>query len=138
MARAGELGADHALTFLREVDNINMRCRTRMVELAREACTVGLGCTSCGAGRGVQAGSDDVRDSPALNVAGQIELQGATVSVYDPKALDNSRALFPTLSYATSTLEDARALMSFWCSPSGQTSRSCGRKISTRLCAGGQ
>jgi UDPglucose 6-dehydrogenase len=49
--------------------------------------------------------SDDVRDSPALNVAGQIQLQGATVSVYDPKALDNSRALFPTLGYATSTLE---------------------------------
>jgi UDPglucose 6-dehydrogenase len=49
--------------------------------------------------------SDDVRDSPALNVAGQIQLQGATVSVYDPKAMDSSRALFPTLSYATSTLE---------------------------------
>ncbi len=38
MARAGELGADQALTFLREVDAINMRRRTRMVEMAREAC----------------------------------------------------------------------------------------------------
>ena len=37
MARAGELGASHALTFLREVDSINMRRRTKMVELATTA-----------------------------------------------------------------------------------------------------
>ena len=52
--------------------------------------------------------SDDVRDSPALNVAGQIQLQGAAVNVYDPKAMDNSRALFPTLTYSTSALEALR------------------------------
>ena len=105
MARAGELGADQALTFLREVDDINMRCRSRMVELAREACTSFLGARVAVLGAAFKPNSDDVRDSPALNVAGQIQLQGATVSVYDPKALDNSRALFPTLGYATSTLE---------------------------------
>jgi UDPglucose 6-dehydrogenase len=105
MARAGELGADQALTFLREVDNINMRCRTRMVELAREACTSFLGARVAVLGAAFKPDSDDVRDSPALNVAGQIQLQGATVSVYDPKAMDNSRALFPTLRYATSALE---------------------------------
>ena len=105
MARAGELGADQALTFLREVDNINMRCRTRMVELAREACTSLLGARVAVLGAAFKPDSDDVRDSPALNVAGQIQLQGATVSVYDPKAMDNSRALFPTLRYATSALE---------------------------------
>jgi UDPglucose 6-dehydrogenase len=49
--------------------------------------------------------SDDVRDTPALNIAGQIQLQGASVSVYDPKAMDNSRKLFPTLEYATGVLE---------------------------------
>ena len=98
MARAGELGADQALTFLREVDNINMRCRTRMVELAREACTSLLGARVAVLGAAFKPDSDDVRDSPALNVAGQIQLQGATVSVYDPKAMDNSRALFPTLA----------------------------------------
>ncbi|CAM5243582.1 UDP-glucose/GDP-mannose dehydrogenase family protein [Streptomyces] [Streptomyces griseus] len=37
MARAGELGADQALTFLREIDSINMRQRGQMVELARQA-----------------------------------------------------------------------------------------------------
>ncbi len=105
MARAGELGADQALTFLREVDNINMRRRTRMVELAREACGSLLGARVAVLGAAFKPDSDDVRDSPALNVAGQIQLQGAAVNVYDPKAMENSRALFPTLTYSTSVLE---------------------------------
>ena len=105
MARAGELGADQALTFLREVDNINMRRRTRMVELAREACGSLLGARVAVLGAAFKPDSDDVRDSPALNVAGQIQLQGAAVNVYDPKAMDNSRALFPTLSYADTALD---------------------------------
>ncbi|QSE87084.1 UDP-glucose dehydrogenase family protein [Rhodococcus koreensis] len=105
MARAGELGADQALTFLREVDNINMRRRTRMVELAREACGSLLGARVAILGAAFKPESDDVRDSPALNVAGQIQLQGASVSVYDPKAMENSRALFPTLGYSETALE---------------------------------
>ncbi|MEU5842316.1 UDP-glucose/GDP-mannose dehydrogenase family protein [Rhodococcus sp. NPDC047139] len=115
MARAGELGADQALTFLREVDNINMRRRTRMVELARDA--VGgslLGTRVAVLGAAFKPDSDDVRDSPALNIAGQMQLQGASVSVYDPKSAENSRALFPTLSYATDVVgacEGADAVM---------------------------
>lgn len=106
MARAGELGADQALTFLREVDNINMRRRTRMVELAREACGNSLlGARVAVLGAAFKPDSDDVRDSPALNVAGQIQLQGAAVSVFDPKAMENSRRLFPTLTYADSVLD---------------------------------
>lgn len=106
MARAGELGADQALTFLREVDNINMRRRSQMVELARHACGSFLGARVAVLGAAFKPESDDVRDSPALNVAGQIQLQGAAVSVYDPKAMENSRKLFPTLDYRTS-LRDA-------------------------------
>lgn len=52
--------------------------------------------------------SDDVRDSPALNVAGQIHLQGGQVTVYDPKGMDNARRLFPTLGYAESALDAVR------------------------------
>jgi UDPglucose 6-dehydrogenase len=106
MARAGELGVHQALTFLREVDSINMRRRTRMVEITREVCGGSLiGATVAVLGTAFKPDSDDVRDSPALNVAGQIQLQGATVNVFDPQAMDNSRALFPTLSYATSAFE---------------------------------
>lgn len=108
MARAGELGADQALTFLREVDSINMRRRGHMVELARDAVGGGsfLGKRVAVLGAAFKPDSDDVRDSPALNVAGQIHLQGGQVTVYDPKGMANARRLFPTLGYAD-TAEDA-------------------------------
>lgn len=106
MARAGELGADHALAFLREVDNINMRRRAKMVDMAARACGGSLlGANVAVLGAAFKPESDDVRDSPALNVAGMIQLHGAVVTVYDPKALENSRRVFPTLSYATSVAE---------------------------------
>jgi UDPglucose 6-dehydrogenase len=108
MARAGELGADQALTFLREVDSINMRRRTHMVEMAREAVGGFLGRRIAVLGASFKPDSDDVRDSPALNVAGQIHLQGGQVTVYDPKGMENAKRLFPTLGYAPSALEAVR------------------------------
>ncbi|RPK88816.1 UDP-glucose 6-dehydrogenase TuaD [Streptomyces sp. ADI98-12] len=110
MARAGELGADQALTFLREVDSVNMRRRGHMVELALEAVgnTSFLGKRVAVLGATFKPDSDDVRDSPALNVAGQIHLQGGQVTVYDPKGMDNARRVFPTLGYAGSALEAVR------------------------------
>ncbi|MGW0947260.1 UDP-glucose dehydrogenase family protein [Streptomyces sp. NPDC002623] len=110
MARAGELGADQALTFLREIDSINMRQRGRMVELARQALGGGsfLGKRVAVLGATFKPDSDDVRDSPALNVAGQIHLQGGQVTVYDPKGMANARRVFPTLGYADSALEAVR------------------------------
>ncbi|MGP3976571.1 UDP-glucose dehydrogenase family protein [Streptomyces sp. 8N114] len=109
MARAGELGASEALTFLREVDSINMRRRAQMVELARDALGGALlGKRIAVLGATFKPDSDDVRDSPALNVAGQLHLQGAQVTVYDPKGMQNARAVFPTLGYADSALDAAR------------------------------
>ncbi len=107
MARAGELGADQALTFLREVDNINMRRRIRMVELAREVCDGSLlGKRIAVLGAAFKPDSDDIRDSPALNVAAQLQLQGATVRVTDPAAGDNIRRSWPQLD-VVDTAEEA-------------------------------
>ncbi|WP_269453241.1 UDP-glucose dehydrogenase family protein [Yinghuangia sp. ASG 101] len=109
MARAGELGVDQALTFLREVDAINMRRRFKMVDLAREACGGGfLGRRVAVLGAAFKPESDDIRDSPALNVAAQVQLQGGEVTVYDPKAMDNARKMYPGLGYAESAFEAAR------------------------------
>ncbi|MFI7344393.1 UDP-glucose dehydrogenase family protein [Streptomyces sp. NPDC050085] len=110
MARAGELGADQALTFLREIDSVNMRRRGAMVEMAREALGGGsfLGKRVAVLGATFKPDSDDVRDSPALNVAGQIHLQGGQVTVYDPKGMTNARRLFPTLGYAETALDAVR------------------------------
>jgi UDPglucose 6-dehydrogenase len=99
-ARAGELGADEALSFLSEIDKINMRRRERAVEMAQQlvggsfigANVVVLGCA-------FKPLSDDVRDSPALNVAAGMQLRGAQVSVHDPVAIPNARKIFPTLNY---------------------------------------
>jgi UDPglucose 6-dehydrogenase len=105
MARAGELGAAEALMFLREVDAINLRRRSRTVELARELCggsVVGEHIAILGAA--FKPDSDDVRDSPALHVAGELQLAGGLVTVYDPKAMPNARERFPTLTYAESAV----------------------------------
>ena len=120
MARAGELGADQALTFLQEVDKINMRRRIRMVELAREVCDGSLlGKRIAVLGAAFKPESDDIRDSPALNVAAQLQLQGAVVRVTDPVALENSRRLWPQLDYADTVQEaadraDAVLLLTEW------------------------
>jgi UDPglucose 6-dehydrogenase len=120
MARAGELGADQALTFLREVDAINMRRRTRVVELSRELCggsLLGQRITVLGAA--FKPESDDVRDSPALSIAAQLQLQGAVVTVTDPEALVNAERRFPELHYEPSTelalhRADAVLLLTEW------------------------
>jgi UDPglucose 6-dehydrogenase len=100
MARAGELGADEAVAFLREVDQINLRRRAHTVDLAREVLggsfrdrriTV-LGAT-------FKPDSDDVRDSPSLDVAVAMSNAGADVVVHDPKGLVNAERVYPHMTY---------------------------------------
>jgi UDPglucose 6-dehydrogenase len=107
MARAGELGADQALTFLREVDAINLRRRSRMVDLAREQCGGTLvGQRVAVLGAAFKPYSDDIRDSPALDVAEAVRKAGAVVTVYDPKAMEAAKQVHPDLEYAE-TVEGA-------------------------------
>jgi UDPglucose 6-dehydrogenase len=101
LARGEELGLGHALAFLREVDEINMRRRRRTVDAARELLGGSfLGRRVAVLGAAFKPDSDDVRDSPALNVAATIALQGAQVCVHDEEAIENARAAFPSLDYA--------------------------------------
>ncbi len=109
MARAGELGVDEALMFLRDIDDINIRRRQHTVDLAVDA----LGGDATGRrvtvwGAAFKPDSDDVRDSPALHVAAALRAAGASVTVHDPRAVDNARAMFPDLDYAETADEAAR------------------------------
>jgi UDPglucose 6-dehydrogenase len=105
-ARAGELGVGRALGFLREVDDVNTRRRSHVVSLARSAVGGTLsGATIAVLGAAFKPNSDDIRDSPALDVAGALHLAGADVRVYDPQAMDNARAVWPTLRYSASIPE---------------------------------
>ncbi len=109
MARAGELGVDQALSFLKEVDAINLRRRARMIEIAREFVGGSFGGMRVAVlGAAFKPNSDDIRDSPALDVAASIQKQGAAVALYDPEAMDNARRKHPELGYRDSALEAAR------------------------------
>lgn len=101
MARAEELGVHEALGFLREVDEINMRRRARMVDIVTTAVGGDLsGKRIAVLGLAFKPNSDDVRDSPALDVAARLLAAGASVVATDPQANEKARALHPELEYA--------------------------------------
>jgi UDPglucose 6-dehydrogenase len=110
-ARAEELGAGQSVAFLKEVDAINLRRRQRVIDLTLAA----LGGQAFGKkvavlGLSFKPHSDDVRDSPALDVAVQLRGLGAEVVATDPQAIENARARHPQLTYTDSleeTLRDA-------------------------------
>ncbi len=107
MARAGELGLSESVAFLRDIDAINLRRRKTTVQLARTM--VGgrfVGHRVAVLGAAFKPDSDDVRDSPALEIAAAIYTEGGEVVVHDPKAMPNARRAFPNLHYAP-TAEDA-------------------------------
>ena len=109
MARAGELGVDQALSFLKEVDAINLRRRARMIEIAREVVGGSFGGVRVTVlGAAFKPNSDDIRDSPALDVAASIQKQGAAVCLYDPEAMDNARRKHPELGYRDSAMDAAK------------------------------
>jgi UDPglucose 6-dehydrogenase len=109
MARAGELGAEQALEFLREIDSINLRARQRVIELVRKDLTEVLtGKKIAVLGAAFKPDSDDVRDSPALDIAAQIHAAGAIVTIHDPKAIHPAQKRFPALQFADS-IEDCVA-----------------------------
>ena len=99
-ARAEELGRGESVAFLREIDEINMRRRDRAVQLVVD----GLGgsvfkknITVLGAA--FKPHSDDIRDSPALDVAVRLHGLGAWVTITDPAAIENARRVHPQLNY---------------------------------------
>ena len=109
MARAEELGVVQAVAFLREVDAINMRRRARTVDLAVDE--VGGDLTDANItvwGAAFKPNSDDIRDSPALEVAATLHSRGARVTVYDPEAMGNAKRKHPELTLAASAVEAAQ------------------------------
>jgi UDPglucose 6-dehydrogenase len=107
--RAGELGVEDAMTFLRHVDDVNQRQRERVVQVVSSMVDGDLADARIAVwGAAFKPASDDVRDSPALWVAGQLHLRGAGVRVFDPRANDTASRVFPTLEYADSAVDACR------------------------------
>jgi len=107
MAVAGELDVDPLFRLLGVVDATNTHRREAIVRTATEQCggTVAGTRIAC-LGAAFKPGTDDVRDSPALDIAARLQRIGADVVVYDPEAHDNALRAFPTLRVGT-TVEDA-------------------------------
>jgi len=106
MAQAQELGVDQAVALMGQVEAINLSRRRRVVELTEGACDGSvLGRKVAVLGAAFKPDSDDVRDSPALSVAAELELRGAHVSVYDPAATANAARVLPALRFTSSPLE---------------------------------
>ncbi|MGI8644819.1 MAG: UDP-glucose dehydrogenase family protein [Nocardioides sp.] len=107
--RAGELGAEGAMSLLSQVDDINQGRREHAVKVATSMLGGSLAQARVAVwGAAFKPDTDDVRDSPALWIAGQLHLRGADVSVYDPKANDTARQMFPTLTYASDAVSCVR------------------------------
>jgi UDPglucose 6-dehydrogenase len=104
--RAEELGVGDAVSFLDQIDQINLRRRTRTVDVARELAGGSLdGVKVAALGAAFKPNSDDVRDAPALDVARMLYLEGANVVVYDPEANVNAHRVYPDLDYVESLAE---------------------------------
>ena len=101
MARAEELGAKQALEFLREIDAINLRARQRVIDVVRSELSEDLTQYKIAVlGATFKPDSDDVRDSPALDIAVQLHAAGAEVVIHDPQGIEPARKRFPNLDYA--------------------------------------
>ncbi|MBU4410237.1 MAG: UDP-glucose 6-dehydrogenase, partial [Actinobacteria bacterium] len=108
-ARAEELGLSDTLTFLKEVDTINLRQRERVVQLTEEALGGQLMDRRVAVlGLAFKPESDDIRDSPALDVAVRLHGLGAEVACTDPKAIPNAARRHPQLHYVEDTFETLR------------------------------
>ena len=111
-ARADELGVGDALDFLTGVEAVNARRRDRVVELTRELLGAAPGASLAGhrvavLGAAFKPHSDDIRDSPALDVARRLHADGAVVTVHDPAAAVPAQRIAPQLQYADTTLDAA-------------------------------
>ena len=119
IASAEELGVGESLSFLREVDAINVRARHRMVALTRAALGSLRGKRIAVLGLAFKPNSDDVRDSAALDVAAALAVEGALVRATDPQAIATSRLRHPELDYAATVSEavtgaDAVLVLTEW------------------------
>ena len=107
-ATAAEMGLVSLAAILGEVNVINQRRRSRVVDLARQA----LGGSVSGRriavlGVAFKPGSDDVRDSASLDVCGRLAGEGALVCAHDPVATANAARIHPELQYAPSVPDAA-------------------------------
>ena len=102
-AQAAELKVASVDDWMGVVDAVNVAQRSRTVDLARELCGDLAGRTVTVLGAAFKPETDDIRDSPALDVAARLAAAGAHVTVTDPKAINHAWMRYPQLRFEVST-----------------------------------
>jgi UDPglucose 6-dehydrogenase len=143
-SQAASLGAADTASLLHSVDVINQRSRERMVNLAAELAGGSLDGARIGVlGLAFKPGTDDIRDSPAMEVTAMIAGCGAEVTAYDPAAVRRARQALPDLRYADSLIEAARGadlllLLTDWPEFSAADPEALGELVARRAVADGR
>jgi UDPglucose 6-dehydrogenase len=96
-ARATELGLASQFEFLTEIENINLSRRTTVVEMANKLLGGFSGKKIAILGAAFKPDSDDIRDSPALDIAQELLKSGATIAIHDPAAISALKRMHPNL-----------------------------------------
>jgi len=144
VARAQELGVGESVAFLREVDSINLRSRVRVVSHAVGALGGDAGGRRVAVlGLAFKPDSDDVRDSPGLDVAIQLKALGAHVVAHDPKAIASARQRYPELEYVDDVDDALRGaevvvLATEWAEYRGLDPKAAGTLVAARRIVDGR
>ena len=112
---AEQLGLDFNL--LAEVEKINDLQKKRFLSKVRSALWTLRGKRLGVLGLAFKGGTDDIRESPAIDLVRMLLAEGCTIAAFDPAAMGRTRALLPEsaqLRYAAgpyAAAEDADALL---------------------------
>jgi len=102
---AEEIGISFNL--LKEVQKINNQQRLLVIKKARELLwnlknkEIGI------LGLSFKPETDDIRESPAIEIIKLLKEEGAIIKCYDPKAIQNTKKIFPDISYCENSYKVA-------------------------------
>lgn len=105
---AEQMGVDFSL--LTEVERINVNQKKRFLAKVRAALWTLRGKKLAALGLAFKGDTDDIRDSPAIEMVKMLLAEGCSIVAFDPAAMDRTRVILPEsdkLHYAHSAYEAA-------------------------------
>ncbi len=116
---AASVGYD--FTILTDVMKVNEEQKRRFLTKVREALWTLRGKKLAVLGLAFKGGTDDCRDSPAIELVTMLHAEGAAISAFDPVAMSRAKAILPegTVTYVSDAYEacagaDAMLLLTEW------------------------
>jgi len=101
-------------TLLKEAEAVNKQRLDRFLDKARKSLWVMRDKHVGILGLAFKANTDDIRFAPAIELIRRLLAEGSKLSVYDPEAMERTKAIYPAIGYAAdayAAAKDADALM---------------------------